>query len=80
LIIALRKAGKRTLAPLLEFLKDRESASFEEVAEQVFEGDQTEDATIRQAISRLNKELVEKQVPLHFRVESGYVYKEIQSR
>ena len=61
---------------LLEFMKTRKSATFEEIASQVYENNHTEDNTIVQMVSRANRALAEAGINCRFYTASACVYKE----
>ncbi len=76
LIGELRKKRARTQAALLEFMRDRESALFEDVAHTVHGDDQASDDAIRANVKRLNEALESRKLPIKLRVGSGFIFKE----
>ena len=76
LVRELRKNRARTQAALLEFMRDRDSASSEDIAEKVHGNDQTSEEAIRANVKRLNETLESESIPIRFRVGSGFVFKE----
>jgi hypothetical protein len=72
----LRKRRATTQAALVEYMKDRESAMFPEVASRVHGDDQTSDEAIRKNVDRANDALIERGVPIRFRTAAGHVWKD----
>jgi hypothetical protein len=78
--VALRKAGKRNPAALVEFMADKEEATAREIGEHVHGDKDASDDAIRMNVNRTNDALVELDSPLSFRFVSGYVYREISPK
>jgi hypothetical protein len=77
-VAKLRRKGAATQAALVEFMKNRESATFADIARHVHGDDETSDEAIRKNVSRTNDSLIELGIPLRLSVASGYVFKEEQ--
>ncbi len=71
----LKKKGASTKAALVEFMLERTSASFDDVAQHVHGDNTTSDGTIRTNASKTNDFLVEFGVPIKFTTGSGCVFK-----
>ena len=77
LIETLRRAKKSKQANLVEFMSNRTSADFQEVADRVYGDDMTEENTIRQLVKRTNDSHIESGSSIRYRVASGRVFKDI---
>ena len=77
-VAVLRKSGARTRAALVEFMKDRDSATTDEIAHHVHGDDQTTEKAISKNVQRTNESLIEMGFPLRFSLSSGLVFKEKQ--
>jgi hypothetical protein len=78
LIIELRRKGARTQSMLLEFMKCRSNAEIQDIADHVHGNKHLSDGAIRSNVMRTNDALLEKGLPIKFRVRSGFVFKEEQ--
>jgi hypothetical protein len=72
---ALWEQGAHTRAALLEFMADRESATFEEIGRHVHGDPHASDGAIRQNVSRANKDLEARGSPVVLRVSGAKVFK-----
>jgi hypothetical protein len=70
-----RHPRARTQILLVEYMEDRRSATFQEIAEHVHDDPETSDEAIRQNVTRTNESLADLQAPGRFRVRSGRVLK-----
>lgn len=71
----LRRAGRATPARLVEFMKDRRSAEFNDIAEYVHYDECAEPSTIRQNIKRTNDLLMELGFHFEFVTRDSRVFK-----
>ena len=74
----LRKNRARIQAALLEFMKSRESAEFQDIAHHVHGDNDASDGAIRANVKRTNEALEAERLPIKFVVGSGFVFKEEQ--
>jgi hypothetical protein len=74
-VAELRRKGAATQAALVEFMTNRKSATFEEIARHVHGDVQTSESAIRKNVSRTNVSLIEMRIPLKFSVGSSCVFK-----
>jgi hypothetical protein len=74
--VHLRSQGKTTRAKLVEFMKDRASASIQEIADHVHGDRDASEQAIRTNISRTNEDLLEMGLTTRFRTASGMVFKD----
>jgi hypothetical protein len=79
LVHLLRKHRPRagTQIALVEFMQERESAPFEEIAHHVHGNDETSGAAIRRNVSRTNETLAELKQSINFRTSGSHVIKRI---
>jgi hypothetical protein len=78
-VMELRKRRAPNRARLVEYMRDRASAPIEDIARYVHDNEKTSDDAIRANIKRTNEDLMELEVPIQFRVASGYVFKDVSS-
>ena len=76
LVGKLRKNRARTQAALLEFMKSRQSAEFQDIALHVHGDDNASDRAIRANLKRTNEALGAEGLPIRFSVGAGFVFKE----
>jgi hypothetical protein len=79
-VTELRRKGKTTGAALVEYMQNRESAPFDEIAHHVHGDGQTGPNAIRQNIMRTNNALVEMGIPLRCTTSSEYVFKKREAQ
>ncbi len=72
----LEREGKPTLARLLRFMADRESAAFQDIAHEVHGDDQVGESAIRVNVSRANRVLESRAAAFRFRCAASKVHKE----
>jgi hypothetical protein len=71
----LRRQGKPNRAALVEYMRDRDSATYEEIAKHVHGDNQTSEATIRKNVERTNEELAAMASPTRYHCASSMVHK-----
>jgi hypothetical protein len=75
-VTELRKKKRRIPAALVEFMRDRESAEFEDIAQYVHGDSLTSEGAIRKNVERTNNYLIEMRSRLNFITRSSRVYKQ----
>jgi hypothetical protein len=75
----LRRLRKPIQAALVEYMRNRDSATFDEIKFHVHGDEQVSDVAVRQNVFRTNESLGERKVPMRFSASSGFVYKETWS-
>jgi hypothetical protein len=77
LVLTLRKRRAPVRAAFIEFMSRGESASYEDLARHVHGNVDAKDATIRQNVKRVNKDMILSELPIRFRCSASYVFKDI---
>ena len=77
LVSVLKRRRATTQATFVEFMMSRVSASFEEIAERVHGDSETEDATIRQLVKRVNESMSELKLSTRYASATSRVFKEV---
>jgi hypothetical protein len=72
----LSRQRKPTRAALVAYMKDRDVATYEEIATHVHGNDEMSGDTIRKNVHRTNEDLAVMQSPIRYRCASSSVYKE----
>jgi hypothetical protein len=72
----LRRQRKPTRAALVEYMWDRDSATYEEIATHVHGDVQTSGDAIWKNVQRTNEDLAEMAFPIRYRCASSMVHKE----
>jgi hypothetical protein len=74
LIDSLRRERKHNPAALVEYMRGRETAPFDDIKDQVH-GSKVEDGAVRKLVSETNKLMIEKGSKIHFCTRGGHVFR-----